>query len=97
MTLTVSLIAIAVTAASAIDACGVQEYSEYFGVSKVVASLATGTSEALILTNFEEYFTSGFDLAAALMLIIYVHQRSLPHRIRVRLPCLRTILRNLRP
>ncbi|KAJ5178730.1 major facilitator superfamily domain-containing protein [Penicillium capsulatum] len=31
-----------VTAASAIDACGVKEYSEYFQVSEVVGSLATG-------------------------------------------------------
>ncbi|KAH8424655.1 MFS transporter [Aspergillus melleus] len=42
MTLLVSLIAFAVTAASAIDACGVREYSEYFHVSEVVGSLATG-------------------------------------------------------
>lgn len=42
MTLLVSLIALAVTAASAIDACGVREYSEYFQVSEVVGSLATG-------------------------------------------------------
>ncbi|KAJ4149966.1 hypothetical protein LMH87_010738 [Akanthomyces muscarius] len=42
MTLLVSLIALAVTAASAIDACGVREYSQYFHVSEVVGSLATG-------------------------------------------------------
>lgn len=42
MTLLVSLIAVAVTAASAIDACGVREYSAYFQVSEVVGSLATG-------------------------------------------------------
>ena len=42
MTLLVSLIALAVTAASAIDACGVREYSEYFQVSELVGSLATG-------------------------------------------------------
>lgn len=42
MTVLVSLIALAVTAASAIDACGVREYSEYFEVSEVVGSLATG-------------------------------------------------------
>ncbi|GKZ21359.1 hypothetical protein AbraIFM66951_010148 [Aspergillus brasiliensis] len=42
MTLLVSLIALAVTAASAIDACGVREYSAYFHVSEVVGSLATG-------------------------------------------------------
>lgn len=42
MTLLVSLIAIAVTAASAIDAAGLKEYSEYFQVSEVVGSLATG-------------------------------------------------------
>jgi hypothetical protein len=44
MTLLVSLIAFAVTAASAIDACGVKQYSEYFNVSEVVGSLATGKS-----------------------------------------------------
>jgi hypothetical protein len=42
MTVMVSLIALSVTAASAIDACGVREYSEYFEVSEVVGSLATG-------------------------------------------------------
>ncbi|KAK6835243.1 hypothetical protein RU639_002340 [Aspergillus parasiticus] len=42
MTVLVSLIALAVTAASAIDACGVREYSEYFQVSEVIGSLATG-------------------------------------------------------
>jgi hypothetical protein len=44
MTVMVSLIALSVTAASAIDACGVREYSEYFQVSEVVGSLATGMS-----------------------------------------------------
>ena len=44
MTLMVSLIALSVTAASAIDACGVRQYSEYFQVSEVVGSLATGMS-----------------------------------------------------
>ncbi|CAG8280557.1 unnamed protein product [Penicillium salamii] len=38
----VSLVALSVTAASAIDACGVKQYSEFFGVSEVVGSLATG-------------------------------------------------------
>ncbi|KAL4895269.1 major facilitator superfamily domain-containing protein [Aspergillus ambiguus] len=42
MTLLVSLLAISVTAASSIDACGVLQYSEYFHVSDVVGSLATG-------------------------------------------------------
>ncbi|KAH7205448.1 major facilitator superfamily domain-containing protein [Fusarium redolens] len=42
MTVLVSLIALSVTAASAIDACGVREYSEHFQVSEVVGSLATG-------------------------------------------------------
>ncbi|OJJ06353.1 hypothetical protein ASPVEDRAFT_154403 [Aspergillus versicolor CBS 583.65] len=42
MTWFVSLIGVAVTAASAIDACGVTVYSDYFGVSEVVGSLATG-------------------------------------------------------
>lgn len=42
MTFLVSLIAISVTAASAIDACGVLQYSEDFGVTDVVGSLATG-------------------------------------------------------
>jgi hypothetical protein len=42
MTLLVSGIAFAVTAASAIDACGVKQYSDYFNVSEVVGSLATG-------------------------------------------------------
>ncbi|CAI7656756.1 unnamed protein product [Penicillium viridicatum] len=42
MTLLVTLIAFSVTAASAIDACGVRQYSEYFNVSEVVGSLATG-------------------------------------------------------
>lgn len=45
MTLLVSLIAVSVTAASAIDACGVKQYSEYFDVSEVVGSLATGKSK----------------------------------------------------
>ncbi|PYH38129.1 MFS transporter [Aspergillus neoniger CBS 115656] len=48
MTLLVSLIAVAVTVASAIDACGVREYSAYFQVSEVVGSLAT----ALFLIGF---------------------------------------------
>jgi hypothetical protein len=43
MTILVSLIAMTVTAASAIDACGVEQYSEYYHVSEVVGSLATGT------------------------------------------------------
>lgn len=43
LTLLVSLIALAVTAASAIDACGVKQYSEFFGISEVAGSLATGT------------------------------------------------------
>lgn len=42
MTLLVSLIAFSVTAASAIDACGIRQYSEEFNVSEVVGSLATG-------------------------------------------------------
>lgn len=42
MTLLVTLIAFSVTAASAIDACGIRQYSEYFNVSEVVGSLATG-------------------------------------------------------
>lgn len=42
MTMLVTLIAISVTAASAIDACGVKQYSAYFHVSEVVGSLATG-------------------------------------------------------
>lgn len=42
MTWFVSLIGVAVTAASAIDACGLTVYSDYFGVSEVVGSLATG-------------------------------------------------------
>lgn len=45
MTFLVSLIALAVTAASAIDACGVREYSQYFQISEVVGSLATGESK----------------------------------------------------
>lgn len=42
MTWLVSLIALAVTAASSIDASGVKQYSDYFQVSEVVGSLATG-------------------------------------------------------
>ncbi|KAL4804999.1 hypothetical protein BDV18DRAFT_141720 [Aspergillus unguis] len=42
MTFLVSLITLTVCAASAIDACGVREYSQDFHVSKVVGSLATG-------------------------------------------------------
>ncbi|KAJ5753388.1 uncharacterized protein N7511_007541 [Penicillium nucicola] len=42
MTILVSLISLVVTAASAIDACGVQQYSQYYHVSEVVGSLATG-------------------------------------------------------
>ncbi|RDW72393.1 MFS transporter [Aspergillus mulundensis] len=48
MTVLVSLIALAVSAASAIDACGVREYSAHFQVSEVVGSLAT----ALFLVGF---------------------------------------------
>ena len=48
MTLLVSLLAIAVTASSSIDACGVTQYSEYFNVSGVVGSLATGKESYLI-------------------------------------------------
>ncbi|KAJ5158576.1 uncharacterized protein N7500_008227 [Penicillium coprophilum] len=48
MTLLISLIALSVTAASAIDACGVLQYSEEFNVSEVVGSLAT----ALFLVGF---------------------------------------------
>ncbi|KAL4968101.1 C6 transcription factor [Aspergillus stella-maris] len=48
MSLLVSLIALTVTAASSIDACGVQEYSADFDVSDVVGSLAT----ALFLIGF---------------------------------------------
>lgn len=47
MTVLVSLIAVSVTAASAIDACGVREYSEYFQVSKVAGSLATGMATSI--------------------------------------------------
>lgn len=47
ITVLVSLIALAVTAASAIDACGVREYSEYFQVSAVVGSLATGKTTSI--------------------------------------------------
>lgn len=42
MTFFVSLIALAVSSASAIDAVGVPQYSQEFGVSTVVGSLATG-------------------------------------------------------
>ncbi|RAL15222.1 MFS transporter [Aspergillus homomorphus CBS 101889] len=42
LTLLVSLIAVAVTATSAIDACGLREYSKDFQISEVVGSLATG-------------------------------------------------------
>ena len=49
MTLLVTLIAFSVTAASAIDACGVRQYSEYFNVSEVVGSLATGMYSLLNL------------------------------------------------
>ncbi|KAG0153128.1 hypothetical protein PDIDSM_4978 [Penicillium digitatum] len=48
MTLLGSLIAFSVTAASAIDACGIVQYSEHFKVSEVVGSLAT----ALFLVGF---------------------------------------------
>lgn len=49
MTLLVTLIAFSVTAASAIDACGIRQYSEYFNVSEVVGSLATGMHSLLNL------------------------------------------------
>ncbi|OJJ76873.1 hypothetical protein ASPBRDRAFT_49893 [Aspergillus brasiliensis CBS 101740] len=48
MTFLVAIIAVAVTASSAIDAAGAQEYKEYFGVSSIVASLPT----ALFLIGF---------------------------------------------
>lgn len=44
MTGLVSLIGLSVTAASAIDACGVPQYTEEFNTSEVVGSLATGES-----------------------------------------------------
>lgn len=49
MTLLVSLIALCVSAASAIDASGIRQYSEEFQVSEVVGSLATGTIELFLL------------------------------------------------
>ncbi|KAJ5230109.1 hypothetical protein N7489_010817 [Penicillium chrysogenum] len=48
MTFLVSLLAFSVTATSAIDACGILQYSEDFNVSEVVGSLAT----ALFLVGF---------------------------------------------
>ena len=42
MTFLVSLLALAVSAASAIDAVGAAQYRQEFGVSTVVGSLATG-------------------------------------------------------
>jgi hypothetical protein len=42
MTFLVSLLAFSVTATSAIDACGILQYSDDFNVSEVVGSLATG-------------------------------------------------------
>ncbi|KAK9364944.1 MFS general substrate transporter [Lipomyces kononenkoae] len=44
MTALVSLIGVSVTAASAIDACGIVEYTEEFKTSEVVGSLRTGSS-----------------------------------------------------
>lgn len=49
LTSLVSLVALSVAAASAIDACGVKQYSEFFGVSEVVGSLATGTLRLLTI------------------------------------------------
>jgi hypothetical protein len=48
MTILVSLIALAVTAESAIDACGVQQYSQYYHISEVVGSLATCKSTSAL-------------------------------------------------
>ncbi|CAG7923348.1 unnamed protein product [Penicillium olsonii] len=71
MTLLVSLIAFAVTAASAIDACGVKQYSDYFNVSEVVGSLATGPSvkpnmRCCMLTQDLGLFLVGFGVGSLL-------------------------------
>ncbi|PLB55493.1 MFS general substrate transporter [Aspergillus steynii IBT 23096] len=79
MTLLVSLIALAVTAASAIDACGVREYSEYFQVSEVVGSLATGlflvgfACGSLLSGPFSETFgRNAIYLSTMLLFLIFI-------------------------
>ncbi|RAK88658.1 MFS general substrate transporter [Aspergillus costaricaensis CBS 115574] len=56
MTLLVSLLAIAVTASSSIDACGVTQYSEYFNVSGVLCFLIGFGIGSLFSGPFSETF-----------------------------------------
>ncbi|KAJ5115698.1 major facilitator superfamily domain-containing protein [Penicillium angulare] len=76
MTLLVSLIAVAVTAASAIDAAGLKEYSEYFQVSEVVGSLATGlfligfACGSLLSGPFSETFGRNVIYSATMLLYL---------------------------
>ncbi|KAJ5744188.1 Major facilitator superfamily domain general substrate transporter [Penicillium manginii] len=79
MTFLVSLIAISVTAASAIDACGVLQYSEDFGVTDVVGSLATGLflvgfgAGSLLSGPFSETFgRNAVYLITMLLFLIFV-------------------------
>ncbi len=81
MTWFVSLIGVAVTAASAIDACGVQVYSDYFGVSEVVGALATGRMNYCNCKIDTDVDTN----------------RTVFNRIRVRLSTIRPLLRDIWP
>ncbi|PYI11993.1 MFS general substrate transporter [Aspergillus sclerotiicarbonarius CBS 121057] len=79
MTFLVSLIALVVTAASAIDACGVRQYSEYFHISEVVGSLATGlfligfACGSLLSGPFSETFgRNAIYLTTMLLFLIFI-------------------------
>lgn len=69
MTFLVSLIALAVSAASAIDACGVREYSAYFQVSEVVGSLATGMMASTGLCHSTKLNSSYFEQVCSLSVL----------------------------
>ncbi|KAE8360843.1 MFS general substrate transporter [Aspergillus caelatus] len=76
MTALVSLIASSVTAASAIDACGIVPYTEEFETSEVVASLATGlfmigfALGSLVSGPFSEIFGRNIVYVATMLLYL---------------------------
>ena len=81
MTLLVSLIAVSITATSAIDACGLRQYSEYFHISEVVGSLATGKPKFILTSLFQP---------------LIVISRSFSYWICMRLLVIRSFIRDLR-
>ncbi|KAE8381342.1 MFS general substrate transporter [Aspergillus bertholletiae] len=76
MTALVSLIAASVTAASAIDACGIVQYTEEFETSEVIASLATGlfmigfAFGSLVSGPFSEIFGRNIVYVATMLLYL---------------------------